>query len=44
VTTPVTGFNATTELLDEIVLGVAARNALDTRKSQQNDVWYYRFD
>jgi para-nitrobenzyl esterase len=44
VTTPVTGFNAMTELLDEIFLGVAARNVLDTLKSQQNDVWYYRFD
>jgi para-nitrobenzyl esterase len=33
-----------TELLDEIFLGVAARNALDTLKSQQNEVWYYRFD
>ena len=44
VTTPVTGFNAKTELLDEIFLGVAARNALDTLKSQQNEVWYYRFD
>jgi para-nitrobenzyl esterase len=38
------GFNQMTELLDEIFLGVAARNALDTLKSQQNDVWYYRFD
>jgi para-nitrobenzyl esterase len=44
VTTPVTGFNARTELLDEIFLGVAARNALDTLRSQQNEVWYYRFD
>jgi len=44
VTTPVTGFNDMTELLDEIFLGVAARNALDTLKSQQDEVWYYRFD
>jgi para-nitrobenzyl esterase len=44
VTTAVTGFNAKTELLDEIFLGVAARNALDTLRSQQNEVWYYRFD
>ena len=44
VTKPGTGFNAMTELLDEIFLGVAARNALDTLKSQQNEVWYYRFD
>jgi para-nitrobenzyl esterase len=38
------GFNQMTEFLDEIFLGVAARNALDTLKSQQNEVWYYRFD
>jgi para-nitrobenzyl esterase len=38
------GFNAMTELLDEIFLGVAARNALNTLKSQQNEVWFYRFD
>lgn len=44
VTTPVTGFNARTELLDEIFLGVAARNVLNTLRTQQNEVWYYRFD
>ena len=44
VTAPMTGFNARTELLDEIFLGVAARNALDTLRSQQSEVWYYRFD
>jgi para-nitrobenzyl esterase len=38
------GFNQMTELLDEIFLGVATRNALDTLKSQQNEVWFYRFD
>jgi len=38
------GFNAMTELLDEIFLGVAARNVLDTLRSQQNEVWFYRFD
>jgi para-nitrobenzyl esterase len=38
------GFNQMTELLDEIFLGVAARNALDTLKLQQNEVWFYRFD
>jgi para-nitrobenzyl esterase len=42
--TPVTGFTAKTERLDEIFLGVAAKNALDTLKSQQNEVWFYRFD
>jgi len=44
VTTPVTGFNARTELLDNIFLQAAADNALNTLKSQQNEVWYYRFD
>jgi para-nitrobenzyl esterase len=44
VTTPVTGFNAKTELLNQIFLVAAANNALTTLKSQQNDVWYYRFD
>jgi len=38
------GFNAMTELLDEIFLGVAARNVLDTLRSQQSEVWFYRFD
>jgi para-nitrobenzyl esterase len=42
--TPVTGFTARTELLDFIFLQAAADNALSTLKSQQNDVWYYRFD
>lgn len=44
VTTPVTGFNARTELLDTVFLQAAADNVLSTLKSQQNDVWYYRFD
>jgi len=44
VTTPVTGFTARTELLDQIFLGAATTNVLDTLKSQQNEVWYYRFD
>ena len=44
VTTPVTGFNARTELLNQIFLVAAADNALATLKSQQNEVWYYRFD
>jgi len=42
--TPVTGFTARTELLNQIFLVAAAVNALDTLKSQQNEVWYYRFD
>ena len=44
VTTPVTGFNAKTELLNQIFLVAAANNVLDTLKSQQSEVWYYRFD
>ena len=44
VSTPVTGFTAKTELLNQIFLVAAARNVLDTLKSQQNEVWYYRFD
>jgi para-nitrobenzyl esterase len=44
VTTPVTGFNARTELLNQIFLVAAANNVLNTLKSQQNEVWYYRFD
>ena len=43
-TTPVTGFNAKTELLNQLFLVAAANNVLNTLKSQQNEVWYYRFD
>jgi len=42
--TPVTGFTAKTELLNQLFLVAAANNVLDTLKSQQNEVWYYRFD
>lgn len=44
VTTPGTGFNPRTELLDTIFLQAAADNVLSTLKTQQNEVWYYRFD
>ena len=44
VTTPVTGFNAKTELLNQLFLVAGANNALTALKSQQNEVWYYRFD
>jgi len=44
VTKPVTGFNAMTELLNQLFLVAAADNVLTTLKSQQNEVWYYRFD
>ena len=39
-----TGFTAKTELLNQLFLVAAARNVLDALKSQQNEVWYYRFD
>lgn len=44
VATPVTGFNAKTELLNQLFLVAAADNVLGALKSQQNEVWYYRFD
>lgn len=44
VATPATGFSAKTQLLNQLFLVAAAKNALDTLKSQQNEVWYYRFD
>jgi para-nitrobenzyl esterase len=44
VATPVTGFNALTELLDNLFLQAATDNVLNTLKSQQKEVWYYRFD
>ena len=43
-TTPVTGFNARTELLDQHLPRRRRDNVLNTLKSQQNEVWYYRFD
>ena len=43
-TTPATGFNAKTELLDNLFLQAATDNVLNTLKSQQDEVWYYRFD
>ena len=39
-----TGFNAKTELLNQIFLVAAATTRSTTLKSQQNEVWYYRFD
>ena len=44
VNTPVTGFNARTDLLNAIFFGVARDQALNALKSQQANVWYYRFD
>ena len=39
-----TGFNAKTELLNQLFLVAAADNVLTTLIAQQNDVWYYRFE
>lgn len=44
VTTPVTGFNARTDLLNSIFFIASRDNVLNSLKAQQNDVWYYRFD
>jgi para-nitrobenzyl esterase len=45
VDTPATGFNALTELYFNQWFFVASRdNVLNALKSQQADVWYYRFD
>lgn len=44
VTTPGTGFNDRTELLDTLFLQAAADNVLGTLRSQQTQVWTYRFD
>ena len=44
VTTPVTGFNAKTDLLNAIFFGVSRDNMLNALKAQQAGVWYYRFD
>ena len=44
VTTPGTGFNARTELLNQLFLVAATNNVLDTLRAQQDEVWYYRFD
>jgi len=44
VTTPVTGFNARTDLLNQIFFIASRDNVLNALKAQQNEVWYYRFD
>ena len=44
VATPVTGFNAKTDLLNQIFFIASRDNMLDALKAQQADVWYYRFD
>jgi para-nitrobenzyl esterase len=40
----VTGFNARTDLLDQIFFIASRNNVLDALRAQQADVWYYRFD
>ena len=44
VDTPVTGFNARTDLLNSIFFGASRDNVLNALKGQQANVWYYRFD
>ena len=44
VTTPGTGFNARTDLLNRIFFIASRDNVLDALKRQQSEVWYYRFD
>jgi len=44
VNTPVTGFNAKTDLLNSIFFGNSRDNVLNALKAKQPNVWYYRFD
>jgi len=44
VATPVTGFNARTDLLNAIFFGNSRDNVLNALKARQPEVWYYRFD
>ena len=44
VTTPVTGFNARTDLLNLVFFTASRDNVLNALKTQQASVWYYRFD
>jgi para-nitrobenzyl esterase len=44
VTTPVTGYNAKTAAYTQSVFVSGAVSLLNTLKTQQNEVWYYRFD
>jgi para-nitrobenzyl esterase len=43
VTTPVTGFNAETDLLNTIFFIASRDNILNALKAQQPSVWYYQF-
>jgi para-nitrobenzyl esterase len=44
VDTPVTGFNAKTDLLNQIFFIASRDNVLNALNAQQAEVWYYRFD
>ena len=44
VNTPLTGFNARTDLLNRIFFIASRDNVLGALRAQQADVWYYRFD
>lgn len=44
VTTPVTGFNARTDLLNRIFFLRSRDNIMDALQTRQQDLWYYRFD
>jgi para-nitrobenzyl esterase len=44
VDTPVTGFNAKTDLLNSIFFIASRDNVLNALKAKQPEVWYFRFD
>jgi para-nitrobenzyl esterase len=44
VTTPVTGFNAETDLLNTVFFIASRNNILNALKAQQPGVWYYQFN
>lgn len=44
VDTPTTGFNARTDLLNTIFFIASRNDMMAALKSQQSNVWYYRFD
>lgn len=44
VTTPVTGFNAETDLLNSIFFILSRDNILNALKAQQAGIWYYQFN
>jgi para-nitrobenzyl esterase len=44
VATPVTGYNAKTALLASVFTTASRVNVLNTLKTQQSDVWFYKFN